>query len=259
MSKRDQLTERRQAYILLRVQLAVGRRLKQSDLASKFNKTVLRALDLGHFVTKKGNEEYVLDRPRLNALRDELVNEGYLKRSWEKRTAYLQTTEKGQALLFASHQYESIAFNITGGELNRLFADARETLLSLKDSPQSREELPASANAGSTGDGKPPAPEIDLAAEVMAEFEQLLQEQPNDVEMIPIHLVRRRIAQRLGEAAAAHDVFDPVIQQLGKQRRLRLVAISDYRDATQDELEASVPGVNETLFYLKPTHEPARL
>ena len=48
MSERDQLTERRQAYILLRVQLAPGRRLRQSDLASKFNKTVLRALDLGH-------------------------------------------------------------------------------------------------------------------------------------------------------------------------------------------------------------------
>lgn len=247
MSERDQLTERRQAYILLRVQLAPGKRMKQSELASKFNKTVLRALDLGQFVTKKGREEYVLDRARLNELRDELLEAAFLEESREKRTVYLKTTERGQALLFASRQYESIAFNITGGELNRLFADACETLgrWEHKKAPPPQPVPP------------PPA---DLASEILKEFKSLLEQQKYaDAELIPIHAVRHQIALRLGEEAASHDHFDPAIQQLGKARQLRLVAISDYRDATQEELAASVPGVNETLFYLKPIHETARL
>lgn len=58
-------------------------------------------------------------------------------------------------------------------------------------------------------------------------------------------------------------VIFPLIRIYGRQetevalndlrlvRLVRLVAISDYRDATEDELADSIEGVEETLFYVK--------
>lgn len=68
--------------------------------------------------------------------------------------------------------------------------------------------------------------------------------------MIPIHEIRRLVADHQGDEAASHPVFDPVIMRMRSEGRLRLIAISDTRDATLAQMEASIPGVNETIFYV---------
>lgn len=254
MSETDQLAERRKAYILLRIQLGDGGRLKQSELPGKFGLGILRQLDLGQFVTRKKGEVYALDRPALDGLLEVLVEGGYLTRSKEKRTVYLTITETGQALLFASKQYETIAFTIKGEQLNRLFTDI-EARLSFDDpTPVVSPAPPVDSERFETA-----IPLENLASEVLAELDGLLQEQFADSEVVPIHLIRSRLAERLGESAASHDTLDPVLQQLARQRKVRLMPISDNRDASEAELAASIPGVNETLFYVKAVHEPARV
>jgi len=97
--------------------------------------------------------------------------------------------------------------------------------------------------------------DAELNEEILKAFEYLLREKYTQGNMVPIHAVRRRVAERLGEETASHAVFDPAVQQLGKQRKLRLVSMSDRRDATDDEINASIPSANETFFYMKAAHE----
>ena len=77
--------------------------------------------------------------------------------------------------------------------------------------------------------------------------------------MVPIFEVRRRVGELLGPQAARHDVFDPRIRDLRRSGRLRTIAISDLRDATDEQLAESIKGINQTLFYLEAsTHETSR-
>jgi hypothetical protein len=67
------------------------------------------------------------------------------------------------------------------------------------------------------------------------------------------------VGKKFGPAAARHDQFDQVVKQLRQQSRIRLVSISDLRDATPEQLNDSIPGMNETFFYLEPAHEQSAL
>jgi hypothetical protein len=50
--------------------------------------------------------------------------------------------------------------------------------------------------------------------------------------------------------AASHAMFDPILKQMRSEGNLDLIAISDGRDATQEQMDASIPGLNETIFYI---------
>ena len=305
MAEEHQLVTRQKAFVLLQIFTGPNRRLRQSELPRKFTKTILR--DLGPI--SPGSDEAILDRAALEAVRDELIRDKYLKPTKEGRTAYLEATEKGAALLLSSPQYHSLKFTMTGEGLTSLLKGLEELLLSQKGvaangvnllaaeaqiegvfaetlrafqglfaDAQARllevfggaplqpavAALPASS-APSETDAVPPGPtpqvapptDADLNAEILNAFEYLLQEKYTQSEMVPIHAVRRRVSERLGEEAASHSVFDPAVQQLGRQRKVRLVSISDRRDVTDDEINASIPGANETFYYLKAAHEHA--
>jgi hypothetical protein len=302
MAEEHQLVTRQKAFVLLQVFTGPNHSLKQSELPRKFTKTILR--DLGPI--SRGSDQAVLDKSALEAVRDELVQGGYLQRTKKGKTPYLQVTEKGTALLLSSPQYHSLKFTMTGEGLTTLLKGAEELLLGHKDSANGLNLFAAQAQiegifaetlhafqdlfaaarmrildaiagmpgpAASSGHPASSAPptidaasldsqlqaasptEADLKREILAACDYLLQEKYTQGEMVPIHAVRRRVEERLGEEAASHTVFDPAVQYLGRQHKVRLVSISDRRVATDDEINASIPGANETFFYLKVAHD----
>lgn len=73
---------------------------------------------------------------------------------------------------------------------------------------------------------------------------------PTNGDLVPVHEVRRRIAEQLGPEAASHHVLDQIIRNLRSDRKIRLIAISDNRGMTEQQLADSIPGLNETLAYV---------
>jgi hypothetical protein len=49
-------------------------------------------------------------------------------------------------------------------------------------------------------------------------------------------------------------VLDEPIRELARRGRVRLVAISDPRDVTPEQLANSIPGREQTFFYLGAAH-----
>ncbi len=94
-----------------------------------------------------------------------------------------------------------------------------------------------------------------LADAILGRFNELLRERYAQAGMVPIHELRAWVAERFGPEAAGHKKFDEVANELRRQDRVRFVTITDLRDGTAEQLEASIPGVNETFFYLEPAHE----
>ena len=102
---------------------------------------------------------------------------------------------------------------------------------------------------------RPIPSQTELAEAVLAEFQELRRERHGHSGLVPIHEVRQRIADRFGPAAGRHDVLDEVIRGLWRQQRLALEAISDLGDATEQQLNDSIPGISGTLFYLEAPRE----
>jgi hypothetical protein len=77
-----------------------------------------------------------------------------------------------------------------------------------------------------------------IKAEILSYLEAV---RGTDAELYPVY-----------EFVAAHgDEAKDALWSLWRDKAVRLVAISDYRDATQEQLDASLEGVNETLFYAR--------
>jgi len=97
-----------------------------------------------------------------------------------------------------------------------------------------------------------PAAKQDLSQAILDAFEELLRERHSSSGMVPIHEVRALLHERLGPEQAEHKTFDPCVKALRREGRLRVISISDLRSATREQLDDSIPGVHETLFYLRP-------
>lgn len=69
--------------------------------------------------------------------------------------------------------------------------------------------------------------------------------------MVKISDLRKSIADQLGPAAASHEHLDETLKRLRYDGKIRLVSISDKSKATREELNASVPGENETFYYVE--------
>ena len=79
----------------------------------------------------------------------------------------------------------------------------------------------------------------------------LAKEYPNG--LVPIPVLRDRLAAKLGPAAAGKVLDRVLLDKHGEN----LIAISDLRKATKEQLAKAVPGVNETLYYVKVSRTPA--
>jgi predicted transcriptional regulator len=178
-------------------------------------------------------------------IRAELAAEGLLTVAREGKKEKYTLTPAGQLRLGTMEFYDKGTFTLTGTILNQLLEAARDAAKQF-DAPAPVHPTPRQAPA-------------DLAAAVLAEFEELRREKHHHSGMVPIHEVRQRIREKYGEESARHGVLDEVIKGLHRDGQLRLAALTDQGRATEEELQGSLPGVGETLFYLETVREHAVL
>ena len=145
---------------------------------------------------------------------------------------YRLEPERGLRALAAARQHDAVNFKLRGDTLNALLRAAR-----------------GSAPPAAAIESVPHRREL-AAHEIETIIEELGSDRFAGKDLIPIHAVRRTVRERFGDEAAGHPVLDPMLKRLRSEGRFRLVAITDYRDATQQELDDAIPGLNEILFYM---------
>jgi hypothetical protein len=218
----DELRLAQRTYLLLQVLDASDGRLSKAD-AHKIPKEVRDRLDLVVATA--------------NIRREQLVGQGYLRIVRLGRSTEFELTPDGLDYLVAGGSHlDHAEFRVKGRTLNRLVAAARENSFGSTEEASISRSVP---------------PKSQLSDAVLKEFEELRRERHGFSKMVPIHEIRERIAQRFGIEASRHDVLDDAIIDLWRMGRLRLVAISDVTKATADQLDASIPGNSETLFYVE--------
>jgi hypothetical protein len=95
--------------------------------------------------------------------------------------------------------------------------------------------------------------------EILRAFEDLRRERFARNGIVPVYELRRLLAARHGAETVSHAALDPLLKQLRRDKRLRMIAIGDLSEATTDQLDDSLPGENETFFYLETAHEYAHV
>lgn len=180
-----------------------------------------------------------LNRPLVVWILNNLGVKGAVERiEGRMGAASYRLLEAGRELLGASEQYDTIKFSLSGKELNAL--------------------LSAAQLAGKTvADPQPVKSSRPTAAQILAEYERLKEERFAEYGMVPIHELRRVVAERFGADAASHEVLDSLLKDLRREKRIRLVAIGNAGDASQQQLDDSICGENEIYFMIEAAHEPA--
>jgi hypothetical protein len=234
------------AFLLLVLFRAPDRTLKAGDLRQKL-KTKAAMLRLGFAsIPFEVAEDF---RPSPDAavvqwVADQLVRQGAVReRSTGAGTNYT-LTETGIELLAATEQYgvDDISCGLSLRELNELLAAARHGSLTRAH------ELVSAA--------PPPGPLTQ--SNVLRAFDDLRRDERFAGEgIVPIYELRRSLTERYGLAAGSHEVLDPLLFELRREKRLRMVAIGDPSRATREQLNASVPGENEIFFTVEAAREYA--
>jgi predicted transcriptional regulator len=192
-----------------------------------------------------------LNAATARAIRHELAEQGLLAISKQNRFEAYTLTPEGRLQLGTLAFDDDFEFKIRGRVLNDLLEAAREAAKQFAGAPADTVKrdtgMPAEAVIPETS-------RLDEA--ILRAFEELLRERHTVTGMVPIHEVRAEVRKHLGETAARHDAFDPVILSLRQAGRLRLVPITDGTKASLEQLQASVPGIGETLFFLEAAYEP---
>ena len=109
----------------------------------------------------------------------------------------------------------------------------------------------------STQEAARPIQTGDLQRAIQDTFEELLRERHAVTGLVPIHEVRAELRRRLGDQAARHDTFDPLVIGMRQAGQFRLVPVTDLSRVSSDELQESIPGTGETLFFLEAARELA--
>ena len=110
------------------------------------------------------------------------------------------------------------------------------------DPPPALQSVPADAV---------PPPRAELEAAVMGTFEDLLADKYAAVRMVPIHEIRAEIRSRFGERAASSEVFNDLLLDMRRAKKVRLLSIDDRSRATEQQLADSIFAVGETFFYVE--------
>ena len=237
----DELVGNQEAYLLfqfLRIKEG-GEAMSRSDLNGKLG-------------TKAAREQFELD-PKVNKSTidyhlDQLVNNGSLNEKRQGVSLIYTLTADGLKTLGAGKQYDhpSINFTLNGPALNRLLEAARSA-----GAPRS----PAHEPAASVPELEPIPPVPTQSAEVTPEeihafIAQLQADKYAGRDQIPIHEVRALVARHHGEHAASHPVFDKLLKRMRSEGDLTISAIADSRQTPVEHLNGSIPGMNETLFFI---------
>jgi DNA-binding PadR family transcriptional regulator len=177
-----------------------------------------------------------LNAATADAERQRLGDEGLIEISGTGRGRRFTLAPAGRLRLGAMTFYESFQFRLRGKALNDLLDAAREAAKEFGD------------------DSKTPTTTFeraDVERAIVQTFEELARERHAVHGMVPIHEIRAGVRRQFGDAAARHDLFDPVLLEMRRRMRWRMIPISDRSRATAEELQDAVPGVGETLFYLE--------
>lgn len=96
-----------------------------------------------------------------------------------------------------------------------------------------------------------------IAAAVEALTDELIKSKYFRTGGVPIHELRDAIRSKLGDKAASHEVLDPILKQMRVDGKHHMVAVTMNPGVSKDQMDGSVPGVNETLFYIEKPQAPA--
>jgi hypothetical protein len=175
-----------------------------------------------------------------------LAGQGFLTITRNGRTERYTLTDAGRLHLGTLPFYDSFRFRLTGRVLNDLLEAAREA---------DKQFAPSQATSGVYPVSEHPS-KAELERTILDKFEAMRRERYSVAGLVPIHEVRADVRERLGLAAAGHDVFDEAVLRLWRDKKVRLTSIADRGKATPEQLQDGIPGVGETLFYLEAVREP---
>ncbi len=223
----DDVRKHRIGYLLLAVLKTQGQSLAETEATRHLDTYAREALEL--------------NAPTARQLLRELAGQGLLAASGEKRSIRYSLTLAGRVELANSDFPKGRIFPLSGETLNLLLEAAREIGKQFMAHPEKAAE---------------PPPRAELERVILSAFEEFRRERHAVTGLVPIHEVRTEVRRRFGDAAARHDVFDDVVLELWRAKRIRLTSISDHAKATPEHLQDAIPGVGETLFYLEAAHAP---
>ncbi len=231
-----ELLEFQEAYLLLQVFRAEGRSLSRSKINDKLKtKAAVQSLE---FDPKS-------DPATIHYHLSALVENAALAENRTGTSTSFTLTESGLRALATARQHVAASFTLKGEALNELLAAARGSTPVSGDEKES-ELGTAPEPATQPGPATPTVGEDDILRLV----DHLKAGDFAGRELIPIHEVRRLVAEHHGRDAASHPTFDRLVKRLRSDDRLVLTAISDSRGVTQQELDDSIPGMNEVIFYI---------
>jgi DNA-binding PadR family transcriptional regulator len=183
-------------------------------------------------------------------VREELAERGLVAIEQQGRTVKYTLTHTGRLALGSMKFGDESQLNLKGRVLNELMEAARDAAKEFE-----RPTSTAAAGASSGSSSSPSTEKIERA--VLEEFGELRREKYAMSGTVPIYEIRQRIRERLGTEAGQHDVLDEAVHNLWRSGQLRLLPITDRGSATPEQMQESIPGAGETLFYVEAAHEPA--
>jgi hypothetical protein len=245
-----------QSFVLLKIFLAKDRTLTLAGLTEALRtKEIVSCLNFGS-VSPDSNAKA---RPVMNAqlirwVLETLVNRGALDLQRAPNTVRYSITEDGEDLLSSSGQYPGIPFKLTGKELSNLIDAVRRSVAKLAPPASTAPEQRPTITPASERD---PATQPLTSQAMLSEFDELRRGAHIRNGLVPICDLRQRIAAKYGANAALHETFDPLLMRLDREDRLRLVSIGDRSRVLPEQLNDSIPGENETFFFVEVAHEHA--
>ena len=226
----DETLGYQEAYILLQMIRFDGQTAKRSELNAKLKSAVA----LSNLEFPRDDSKGTIDYHLRN-----LVAAGSLDEVRQGVSVIYTLTDAGKKALGAADQHETVNFQFKGAGLNALLALARDSSAGLQGEQ--------------VGDDDEHGTALYTPLEhhhIHDYIAQLRSEKYAGRKLIPIYEVRSLVAKHHGDEAAGHAVFDDMLRDLRGDDSIELTAISNHRDASPEQLEAAVPGMGETLFYI---------
>ena len=256
------------AFVLLTLFRAPDRTLTGGKLNGRL-KTQAAMLRLGFAripAEVPENFEPLVDADAVRWIVEQLARQGAVSKRAAGAGAKYTLTEAGMELLAATEQYDSedVPCGLSLRHLNELLAAARHAPLTETPVPseERQAETPVEGTAASPAatrtDCEPTAVATLTQGMVLEAFDALRRDARFSRDaIVPVYELRRYLAARHGPEAGAHAALDPLLFQLRREKRLRMVSIGDLSQASREQLDESVPGENETFFYLEAAREYA--
>jgi predicted transcriptional regulator len=218
-----------------------------------------------------------LNVPTATKIRHELKERGLLTITEAEDEEVYTLTAAGRLELGAMTFDKEAELKVSGAVLNDLLEAAREAAKQFEQPvPTTPTPSPVADPEEEEEDEEESDPELEQEEEeeeeedpepekitperieqaIITAFDDIRRKRHLATDAVPIHEVRAEVLRHLGEDAVRHDTFDKVILGM-RGPRFRLTPITDPSKATHEQLQASIAGTGETLFYLELAPEPA--